>query len=236
MGIFSRFSDIVNANINAVLEKAEDPEKIIRLMIQEMEDTLVEIRSAAAKCIADRKEHGRRIAYLEKEQEEWNQRAELAVRRDREDLARAALAEKQAIADHVAQLKNEQEVLDSQLEKFNSDITQLQTKLNDAKARQRSIIVRHKTATSQLSARKHIHNDRMDELLFRFENAERRIDRVESEHESMAMGRGRSLADEIADLEQNDRVDEELAELKSRVGGKAAAGKSDNKDKADSKE
>ncbi len=236
MGIFSRFSDIVNANINAVLEKAEDPEKIIRLMIQEMEDTLVEIRSAAAKCIADRKEHGRRIAYLEKEQEEWNQRAELAVRRDREDLARAALAEKQAIADHVAQLKNEQEVLDSQLEKFNSDITQLQTKLNDAKARQRSIIVRHKTATSQLSARKHIHNDRMDELLFRFENAERRIDRVESEHESMAMGRGRSLADEIADLEQNDRVDEELAELKSRVGGKAAASKSDNKDKADSKE
>ncbi|MDX1554616.1 MAG: phage shock protein PspA [Xanthomonadales bacterium] len=230
MGIFSRFSDIVNANINAVLEKAEDPEKIIRLMIQEMEDTLVEIRSAAAKCIADRKEHGRRIGYLEQEQEEWAKRAELAVRRDREDLARAALAEKQAIADHVDQLKNETEVLDSQLEKFNSDITQLQNKLNDAKARQRSIIVRHKTASSQLSARKHIHNDRMDELLFRFENAERKIDRVESEHEAMAMGRGRNLADEIADLEQSDRVEEELEALKSRVSGgadKKAAKKAD---------
>lgn len=222
MGIFSRFSDIVNANINAVLEKAEDPEKIIRLMIQEMEDTLVEIRSAAAKCIADRKEHGRRIGCLEQEKEEWAKRAELAIRRDREDLARAALAEKQAITDHVDQLKQEMDVLDSQLEKFNSDITQLQNKLNDAKARQRSIIVRHKTATSQLSARKHIHNDRIDELLFRFENAERRIDRVESEHEAMSMGRGKSLADEIADLEQSDRVQEELEALKSRLGGGAS--------------
>ena len=234
MGIFSRFSDIVNANINAVLEKAEDPEKIIRLMIQEMEDMLVEIRSAAAKCIADRKEHGRRIAYLTREQEEWANRAELAIRRERDDLARAALAEKQAIGDHVEQLRSEMEVLDQQLEKFNQDITQLQNKLNDAKARQRSIIVRHKTATSQLSARRHIHNDRIDDLLFRFENAERRIDRVESEHEAMGMGRGKTLADEIADLEQSDRVEDELAELKSKVGGhskKSAAKKSEASDK-----
>lgn len=218
MGIFSRFSDIVNANINAVLEKAEDPEKIIRLMIQEMEDTLVEIRSAAAKCIADRKELGRHIAHLENEHEEWSRRAELAVRRDREDLARAALVEKRAIADQVEHMKAEMEGLDSQLEKFNSDITQLQGKLNDAKTRQRSIVIRHKTANSQLSARKHIHNDRLDEMLFRFENAERRIDRVESEAEAISMGRGASLADEIAGLEDDDRVEAELAELKSQLG------------------
>ncbi len=219
MGIFSRFSDIVNANINAVLEKAEDPEKIIRLMIQEMEDTLVEIRSAAAKCIADRKELGRHVEHLESERAEWARRAELAVRRDREDLARAALVEKQAISDRIEQVSGELEGLDGQLEKFNADITQLQGKLTDAKTRQRSISIRHKTATSQLSARKHIHSDRLDEMLFRFENAERRIDRVESEAEAIAMGRGADLADEIAGLEGDDRVEEELAELKSKLGG-----------------
>lgn len=218
MGIFSRFSDIVNANINAVLEKAEDPEKIIRLMIQEMEDTLVEIRSAAAKCIADRKELGRHIEHLEREQEEWARRAELAVRRDREDLARAALAEKQDIGDQVVRMHAEFGNLDAQLEKFNADITQLQSKLNDAKIRQRSIVIRHKTASSQLSARKHIHSDRLDEMLFRFENAERRIDRMESESEAIGMGRGKNLADEIAGLEGNDRVEAELADLKSKVG------------------
>jgi phage shock protein A len=218
MGIFSRFSDIVNANINAALEKAEDPEKIIRLMIQEMEDTLVEIRSAAAKCIADRKEIGRHIEHLEREKAEWARRAELAVRREREDLARAALVEKQAIDDRVAQMQVELESLDGQFEKFNSDITQLQSKLNDAKTRQRSIVIRHKTASSQLSARRHIHDDRIEEMLFRFENAERRIDRVESESEAISMGRGKNLADEIASLEEDDRVEAELAELKSKVG------------------
>jgi phage shock protein A len=218
MGIFSRFSDIVNANINAVLEKAEDPEKIIRLMIQEMEDTLVEIRSAAAKCIADRKELGRHIEHLEREQEEWARRAELAVRRDREDLARAALAEKQDIGDQVVRMHAEFGNLDAQLEKFNADVTQLQSKLNDAKIRQRSIVIRHKTASSQLSARKHIHSDRLDEMLFRFENAERRIDRMESESEAIGMGRGRTLVDEIEGLEGNDRVEAELADLKSKVG------------------
>jgi phage shock protein A len=224
MGIFSRFSDIVNANINAVLEKAEDPEKIIRLMIQEMEDTLVEIRSAAAKCIADRKELGRHIEQLEHDKEEWARRAELAVRREREDLARAALVEKQAIDDRVGQMKVEVESLDGQLDKFNSDITQLQSKLDDAKTRQRSIVIRHKTATSQLSARQHIHSDRIDEMLFRFENAERRIDRVESEAEAIGMGRGKSLADEIAGLEDDDRVEAELAELKSRVDHNGESG------------
>ena len=218
MGIFSRFSDIVNANINAVLEKAEDPEKIIRLMIQEMEDTLVEIRSAAAKCIADRKELGRHIEHLEKEKSAWAHRAELAVRREREDLARAALVEKQSIGDRTDQMKLEFESLDGQLEQFNSDITQLQGKLNDAKTRQRSIVIRHKTANSQLSARKHIHDDSIDEMLYRFESAEKRIDRVESEAEAINMGRGRHLADEIADLEQDDRVEAELADLKSKVG------------------
>jgi phage shock protein A len=188
-----------------------------------MEDTLVEIRSAAAKCIADRKETGRHIEYLEREKGEWARRAELAIRREREDLARAAISEKQAINDKIESLKIEQDSLDEQLDKFNSDITQLQSKLTDAKTRQRSIIIRHKTATSQLSARKHIHSDHIDEMLFRFENAERRIDRVESESESISMGRSQNLADEIAGLEDDDRVEAELAELKSKVGEEGAS-------------
>lgn len=227
MSVFSRFTDIINANINSLLEKAEDPEKIIRLMIQEMEDTLVEIRSAAAKCIADRKEQRRYAEFLEREQQDWARRAELAVRQNREDLARAALAEKQALADEAEQIRHEAKMLDEQLDKFNSDISQLQIKLNDAKTRQRSIVIRHKTATSQLAARKHIHDDKIDEMLFRFENAERRIDRVEAQGESLSMGRSKSLAEEIAGLEDDDRVEDALTALKAKVG------KSDKNDQAD---
>ena len=217
MSVFSRFTDIINANINSLLEKAEDPEKIIRLMIQEMEDTLVEIRSSAAKCIADRKEHRRYLEFLEREQQDWANRAELAVRQNREDLARAALAEKQKLADAAEQTQRETEMIDQQLEKFNSDITQLQGKLNDAKTRQRSIVIRHKTATTQLAARKHIHDDTIDEMLFRFENAEQRIDRVEAKGESLDIGRRRGLADEIAGLEDDDRIEDALEALKASV-------------------
>ena len=227
MSVFSRFTDIINANINSLLEKAEDPEKIIRLMIQEMEDTLVEIRSAAAKCIADRKEQRRYAEFLEREQQGWAKRAELAVRQNREDLARAALAEKQALADEAAQIEHETKMLNEQLEKFNSDISQLQIKLNDAKTRQRSIVIRHKTATSQLAARKHIHDDTIDEMLFRFENAERRIDQVEAQGESLNMGRSKGLAEEIAGLEDDDRVEDALTALKAKVG------KSDKNDKTE---
>jgi phage shock protein A len=124
-------------------------------------------------------------------------------------------------------MKLELDSLDGQLEKFNSDITQLQGKLTDAKTRQRSIVIRHKTANSQLSARKHIHDDRIDEMLFRFENAEQRIDRVESEAEAINIGRGKNLADEIADLEQDDRVEAELADLKSKVGDESDEEKQD---------
>ena len=222
MSIFSRFTDIINANINSLLEKAEDPEKIIRLMIQEMEDTLVEIRSAAAKCIADRKEQRRYADYLDREQQGWAKRAELAVRQGREDLARAALAEKQSLADEVEQTRKDTKLLDEQLEKFNSDITQLQSKLTDAKTRQRSIVIRHKTANSQLAARKHIHDDKIDEMLFKFENAEQRIDRVEAQGESLSMGRRKGLAEEIAGLEDDDRVEDELAALKAKIKKPAA--------------
>jgi phage shock protein A len=198
-------------------------------MIQEMEDTLVEIRSAAAKCIADRKELRRHVDHLERESGEWSRRAELAVRREREDLARAALAEKQAIGDRIEHLNGDMGLLEKQLTQFNEDIAKLQSKLSDAKNRQRSILLRHKTATTQLAARKHIHDDKIDEMLFRFENAERTIDRIESEGEAMNMGRKRTLADEIAGLEDDDRVEAALAKLKDQVN-KPAKGKSGAKE------
>lgn len=217
MGIFSRMGDIINANLNAVLEKAEDPEKMIRLMIQEMEDTLVEIRSATAKCIAEKKERTRLLKRLEEQQIDWARKAELALEKNREDLARAALAEKTALADRVGYLKEELGQYDDQLAKYDDDIGRLQAKLTDARNRQRAIVMRHRSAHHQLKSRKHIHNDKIEEMLHRFDSAERRIDHIESEAESLDMGRRqKSLDEEIEQLQRDERVEAELEALKSR--------------------
>jgi len=216
MGVFSRLGDIINANLNAVLEKAEDPEKMIRLMIQEMEDTLVEIRSATAKCLAEKKERTRLLKRLEEQKLDWERKAELALDKDREDLARAALAEKTALSDRVAQLEEELSHYDEQLEKYDDDIARLQAKLDDAKSRQRALVMRHRNAQHHLKGRKQIHNDKIDEMLHRFDSAERRIDHIESEAESLDMGRGaRTLDDEIESLQRDERVEEALNAMKS---------------------
>ncbi len=139
MGIFSRLADIVNSNINAILDRAEDPEKIIRLIVQEMEDTLVEVRSAAVRTIAERKELERRIEALGREQEEWQRRAELAVTRGREDLAKGALIAKTRIAEELAREERQLAQLVQALAKENEDIAKLQAKLADAKAREKTL-------------------------------------------------------------------------------------------------
>ena len=217
MGIFSRMGDIINANLNAALEKAEDPEKMIRLMIQEMEDTLVEIRSATAKCIAEKKERTRLLKRLEDQQADWARKAELALEKNREDLARAALAEKTALADRIGYLTEELEQYDDQLAKYDDDIGRLQAKLNDARGRQRALVMRHHSARHHLKSRKQIHNDKIDEMLHRFDSAERRIDHIESESEALDMGRRqKSLDEEIQQLERDERVEAELSELKSK--------------------
>lgn len=221
MGIFSRLSDIINSNLNAVLERAEDPEKIIRLMIQEMEDTLVEVRSAAAKTIAEKKERARQVEWLEQEQIDWERKAELALQKDREDLAKSALMEKARVGDQVKARKKELELIEKQLAKLNDDIGKLQAKLADAKNRQRTLVMRSEHARTQMKARGHIHSDRLDDVLHRFESAERRIEDQESRVEAFELGRQRGLREEIDELENAERVSKELEELKSRVRGKS---------------
>jgi phage shock protein A len=220
MGIFSRFSDIVNSNINAILEKAEEPEKIVRLMIQEMEDTLVEVRSAAARAIADRKETTRKLTRLESEAADWQQKAELALDKQRDDLARAALAEKAAAEKAADSLREQLTHVTEGLDKLNDDIASLEEKLTDAKARRQAIVARHNTASKRLAVRKRLHDYRIDDALVRFESFERRMEDIEGHVESYDLGK-RNLADEIASLESEEAVERQLAELKARRAGTA---------------
>ena len=215
MGIFSRFTDIVNSNINAILDKAEDPEKIVRLMIQEMEDTLVEVRSAAARAIADKKEAARKLEALEREAQGWQDKAELALDKDREDLAKAALAEKALVARAADGVRAQRDAVDESLEQLSSDIASLEAKLADDKARQEAILVRHETASKRLEVRKRLHDYRVDDALVRFERFERRIDGLEGHVESYDLGK-KDLDQEFAELESAEAVAEELRALKSR--------------------
>jgi len=217
MGIFTRFSDIVNSNINAILDKAEDPEKIVRLMIQEMEDTLVEVRSAAARSIADKKDLNRKIENLDREVNDWDNKAELALRKGREDLAKAALVEKARVSAAVDVLKQDYMAVDEGLAKLNEDIARLEGKLDDAKARQKALLARHKTASSRLAARKKIHDYKIDDAMVRFEAYTRRIDDVEGRVEAYDMGLPKDLNHEFASLEAEESVKEELDALKKRV-------------------
>ena len=228
MGIFTRFSDIVNSNINAILDKAEDPEKIVRLIIQEMEDTLVEVRSAAARSIADKKDLNRKLETMEVEQQEWDDKAELAIRKGREDLAKAALVEKSRATAAAELIRSDYVAVDEGLAKLNDDISRLEQKLQDAKARQKSLLARHKTASSRLAVRRKIHDYKIEDAMVRFEQYTRRIDDVEGRIEAYDLGLPKDLNHEFAGLEAEESVARELHELKQRVaasGGPTEEGK-----------
>lgn len=216
MGIFSRFTDIVNSNINALLDKAEDPEKMVRLIIQEMEDTLVEVRSASAKTLANKKEIVNQIAKYESDASDWEAKAELALSKDREDLARAALQEKKKSAEAAEALSKELAIVDEQISKLQDEIGQLQEKLADAKSRQKAIIMRQKTASSRLEVKKTLDSTKVDNAMGRFEQYERKIDDLESQVEAYDLGK-KTLQDEFAELEASDKVEDELAALKAKV-------------------
>ncbi|MBX3517766.1 MAG: phage shock protein PspA [Rhodospirillales bacterium] len=217
MGIFSRLADIVNSNINAILESAEDPQKIIRLIIQEMEETLVEVRATAARGIAEKKDVERRLARLAEAQAEWERKAEVALRRDREDLSKAALIEKARLGETVKALSQERDALTTALAQGEADIAKLEAKLRDAKTRQKTMEARHETASNRLKARKQVYDSRADDAFSRFESFERRIDEKEGQAEALELGKTRTVAEELADLEADAAIEDELKALKQRV-------------------
>lgn len=216
MGIFSRFSDIVNSNINALLDKAEDPEKMVRLIIQEMEDTLVEVRSTSAKTIAEKKELQRVVSRLEEEVVDWQAKAELALAKNRDDLARSALIEKQKAADQAASVVADIANLDAHVSKLQDEVAQLQEKLADAKARQKSMLMRQKTVASRLEVKKSLDSNRLNDAMYKFERYEQKIDSLEAQVESYDLGK-KTLRDEFADLAAQDKIDSELAALKAKL-------------------
>lgn len=224
MGVFSRLSDIINSNINSMLDTAENPEKIARLIIQEMEDTLVEVRSSAARNIAEKKEIERKLNDFVARAEEWQNKAEFAITKGRDDLAKGALAARNKAQETVDVLKQEIQVVDSSLAKAQEDLEQLQAKLKEAKARQRQLEIRRQTATDSIRVKRHVYDGRVDEAIARFESFERKVDDLEAEAESISMGQPKTLSEQFADLETEDALDVELAELKKKVSATETTG------------
>ncbi len=218
MGIFSRTRDIIAANVTDMLDKAEDPAKMIRMIIMEMEETLVEIRASAARTIADQKELRRHIAKLGTLQDNWKEKAELALSKDREDLAKAALVERQKAVDMADQLNAEISVHDDALRAYEEDITKLQAKLREARSRQTSISTRLETAHNRIRVREAYSGSKVEEAFSRFDILERRVDLAEGRADVLGMGAApKSLEEEIAELQTSDKVDAELAAMKAAV-------------------
>lgn len=220
MGIFSRTRDIIAANFNDMLDKADDPSKMIRMIILEMEETLVEVRASAARTIADQKEMHRHCVKLDKLQADWAEKAQLALSKDREDLARAALVEKKKAADMADQLKAEIAVLDDALRAYEEDIAKLQHRLREARSRQTAIAARLESAENRVKLRTLMSTERTDEALARFDQLERRVDYAEGRADALQIAENKtpSLADEIAALAGSDAIDDELAAMKKALG------------------
>ena len=226
MSIFSRTRDIIAANFNDLLDKADDPAKMIRLMILEMEETLVEVRSACARTIADQKELRRHVVRLDRLQADWADKAALALSKDREDLARAALMEKNKAAEMADQLRAEIAVLDDALGANEGDIEKLQQRLREARARQGAIAARLQSAENRVRLRTLLASERVDEAMARFDQLERRVDFAEGRADALALGDGRaseapSLAEQITALEGGDRIEAELEAMRRSIGGAA---------------
>jgi phage shock protein A len=221
MGIFSRTRDIIAANVTDLLDKAEDPTKMVRMIILEMEETLVEVRASAARIIADQKEMRRHIVKLEGLQANWTEKAELALSKDREDLAKAALVERQKAADMCDQLNGEIALLDDSLRTSETDIAKLQNKLREARTRQSSVETRLESANNRFRLREMYAGEKTADAFSRFDVLERRVDEAEGRAEAAGLGSIKTIDDELADLRVNEKLDAQLAALKARIGKEA---------------
>lgn len=218
MGMFTRMSDIVQANINAILDKAEDPHKVIRLIIQEMEETLVEIRSVAARSLADKKQLERKQQKLQDQVSDWQSKATVAVKKEREDLARAALLEKNKVQETLESIDKEMVLVNEAIEKLQDDTGRLQEKLKEAKSRQKSLNVRQQSATVRLKVKTNEQVVKIDDAIAKFEHYERKIDDLESQVDAYDLvSETQSLSSQIQQLEQDDNIEKELAAIRKKV-------------------
>src|SRR5829696_8586286 len=230
MGIFSRSRDIFAANITELLDRSEDPAKMIRMVIIEMEETLVEVRASAASCIADGKEMRRALSRLDELQKSWTEKAELALSKDREDLAKAALVEKQKAADLAESLQSEIDLLDEGLRASEADIAKLQGKLREARTRQNAIQSRLESAHNRVRLREMYAGPKVDEAFSRFDVLERRADMAEGHADALSLGGPpKTLDEEISELRNSDKVDAELEALKASLAKRTNGGEAENK-------
>ena len=217
MGLFSRMGDIINSNLNAMIDKAEDPEKIARLIIQEMEDTLVEVRTDAARNIAERKELVRRAEQYDAKAADWGAKAELALEKGREDLARGALTAKRQSEEMAEVVRREIDVLDEAVAKADADLEKLQVKLDEARAKHRALAMRTNVARNQIKMRTSMADNRVGDALARYERMERKVDGLEAQVEAFDLGKGESLESQFAKMEADVAVESELEALKARI-------------------
>jgi len=220
MSIFTRTRDIVAANFADLLDKAEDPGKMIRMIIMEMEETLVEVRASSARTIADQKEMRRQVVRLVQLQESWTEKAELALSKGREDLAKAALNERQKAADLAESLEAEIAMRDDALRASEADVARLQGKLRDARARQSAIQTRLESAQNRARLREMVGGAKVEEAFSRFDLLERRADLAEGRAEARALAAPKTLDEEIAELRNEEKVLAELDAMKARLAGR----------------
>jgi phage shock protein A len=218
MSLFSRLSDIINSNLGTMLDKAEEPEKIARLMVQEMEDTLVEVRSAAARALADRKEIEREIETLRKAHSDWHNKAELAISKNRDDLAKAALQAKARAGAEIAMHEKALSSTEASIAKRNEDLEKLQAKLDEAKAKHRAILMRRDAAEGRIKLRESLYDPKVADRMARYSEMEKRVDEMEAYADLMGPQK-KSLEAEFAELEAEDRIADELEALRKRVRG-----------------